>query len=153
MASGGLSTDSRGLKSRAALGGTVDRFGEWKTAFKPVLEAFLGALSQCDSTCDRRWAPALLSDADQLRAASRTIRRWSSGHPCPHVDFDGALARLARSYAYAAISLETVAKGSSATWLVADHELKALHRSVSKVIAMLYEESQNQVDVDTVLEQ
>jgi hypothetical protein len=69
------------------------------------------------------------------------------------VDFDGTLARLARSYAYAAISLETVAKGSSATWLVADHELQALHRSVSKVLTMLYEESYKQVGEDTVLEQ
>jgi len=131
----------------------VETFGEWKTGFRPVLEAFLGSLNQCDSTCERRWAPALLSDADQLRAASRTIWRWSSRHPCPHVDFDGALAGLARSYAYAAISLETVAKGSSATWLVADHELKALHRSVCKVITMLYEERPSQVDADTVLEQ
>ena len=131
----------------------MDTFGDWKTGFRPVLEAFLAALQQCESTCERRWAPALLSDADQLRAASRTIRRWSSRHPCPHVDFDGVLARLARSYAYAAISLETVAKGSSATWLVADHELKALHRSVAKAITMLYQESQNQVNVDPVLEQ
>jgi hypothetical protein len=135
------------------LGGTVDAFGEWKRGFEPVLGAFLAALEQCDSTCERRWAPALLSDADQLRAASRTIRQWSLGHPCPHVDFDGVLARLARSYAYAAISLETVAKGSSATWLVADHELKALHRSVSKVLALLYEESHHQVGADPVLGQ
>jgi hypothetical protein len=129
----------------------VDTFGEWETGFSPVLEAFQTALDHCDSTCERKWAPALLSDADQLRAASRTIQRWISAHPCPREGFDGVFARLARSYAYAAISLETVAKGSSVTWLVADHELRALHRSVSKVLTMLYE-SQNQVDVDTVLE-
>jgi hypothetical protein len=131
----------------------VDTFGEWRTGFSPVLEAFLAALNHCDSTCKRRWAPALLSDADQLRAASRTIQRWIPAHPCPHEGFDGVLARLARSYAYAAISLETVAAGSSVTWLVADHELRALHRSVSKVLTMLYEESQNQVDADTVRDQ
>jgi hypothetical protein len=133
-------------------GGTVDTIGEWKTGFEPVRQAFLAALDHCDSTCERRWAPALLSDADQLRAASRTIRRWSSGHPCPHEGIDGVLTRLARSYAYAAISLETVAQGSSTTWLVADHELTALHRMVAKVLTILYEESQHQVDVDTALE-
>ena len=130
----------------------MDAFGGWKSGFEPVREALLAALQQCETTCERRWAPALLSDADQLRAASRTIRQWSLGHPCPHVDFDGALARLARSYAYAAISLETVARGSSATWLVADHELKTLHRSVSKVLTRLYEQSLEPVGMDTVLE-
>lgn len=131
----------------------MDTLGEWKRGFEPVLAAFQAALNQCDSTCERRWAPALLSDADQLRAASRTIQRWISAHPCPDVDFDDALTRLARTYAYAAISLETVAKGSSATWLVADHELRALHRSVAKVLTMLYEGSHIQVDVDTGIEQ
>ena len=131
----------------------METIGEWKTGFEPVREAFLAALNLCDSTCERRWAPALLSDADQLRAASRTIQQWSSGHPCPYKGFDGVLARLARSYAYAAISLETVAKGSSTTWLVADHELRALRRMVGQVLAILYEESQHQVDVDAAREQ
>jgi hypothetical protein len=120
----------------------VDKFGEWKTGFKPVLEAFVAALNHYDSTCERRWSPALLSDADQLRAASRTVQRWSSGHPCPHVGFDDVLARLARSYADAGTCIEAVARGSSITWLVADHELRRLRTMVVKVLTMLYEERQ-----------
>ena len=121
----------------------MDTFGEWKRGFKPVLKALLAALNHYDSTCERRWAPALLSDADQLLAASRTVERWSSGHPCPNAGFAGVLARLARSYAHTAISLETVAKGSSATWLVADDERKRLHTTVAKVLTMLYEQSEH----------
>jgi hypothetical protein len=121
----------------------VDAFGEWKTGFKPVFEAILATLNHYDSTCERKWAPALLADADQLLAASSTVKAWSWEHPCPNANVDGVLARLARTYAYAASSLEDVSKGSSVTWLVPDHERRGLHAGVAKVLTMLYKESQH----------
>ena len=117
-------------------------FEQWDAEFTPILNGFVAALGHCDATCERRWAPALLANADQLRAASRSLVHWSSEHPCPNPDFDVVLARVARSYAYAAHSVESVSRGSTTTWLVVERELKGLHAMVAKVITLLYEQAQ-----------
>ena len=113
----------------------METFVEWQRGFAPILATIVAALDQCDATAERRWAPALVANADQLRAASGTCRRWSTDHPSPDPDFDVQLARLARSYANAATTLESVATGSSSTWLVVDRELKGLHAMMAKVLA------------------
>ena len=120
----------------------MDAFEEWESGFTRVLEAFVAAMNQCDATAHRQWAPALVADADQLRAASRTIEGWCADHPCPDRDLDILLVRVARSYANAAASLESVAKGAPSTWLVVDQELRGLHGMVAKVLTMLFDRSQ-----------
>ena len=113
----------------------METFVEWERGFAPILATVVAALDQCGATAERRWAPALVANADQLRAASGTCRRWSTNHPSPDRDFDVLLARLARSYVNAASALESVAKGSTSTWLVVDRELKGLHTTMAKVLA------------------
>ena len=115
----------------------MEAFIEWEMGFAPIFEALAAALKQCDATAERRWAPALVANADQLRAASKSVGEWSSEHPSPDGDVDVLLTRVARSYIYAARTLESVALGSSSTWLVVDRELHGLRKMVAKVNAML----------------
>ena len=119
----------------------MSEFSRWEAEFGPVFHGFVAPLGRCDSTCARQWAPALLSDADQLRAAAKSLDRWSTEHPCPDQNVDMALKRVARSYRYAAQGVEAVARGSSATWLVVERELKGLHAMVAKVMTLLYDQA------------
>jgi hypothetical protein len=123
-------------------GQPVETFAEWERCFRPVLGACLAALDHCDETCARQWAPALVSDADQLHEASASVERWSSDNQCPQPDLDIALAQMARSYRNAATMLEALGKrGSLSTWLTINRELRGLHATVAKVLAMLYQQT------------
>ncbi len=95
----------------------MEMFEQWDAEFTPILNGFVAALGHWDATCERRWAPALLANADQLWEASMSLAHWSSEHPCPNPDFDAALARVARPFAYAAHSVESVSNGSTTTQL------------------------------------
>lgn len=46
---------------------------EWSVRFDGGMTPVLAALQQCEDTCDRQWAPALVAHADQLRAASQAL--------------------------------------------------------------------------------
>ena len=61
----------------------MESMTEWETSFIPVLRVALEAVNHCDRTFDRKWAPALLADADQLRAAGTTMEKWGEANPCP----------------------------------------------------------------------
>ncbi len=118
----------------------METFSDWEAESVPVVRAILTALDQCDRTYERRWAPALLSHADQLSAAATTVRLWSTDHPCPLSNFDGQLGRISLAYAYAGVSFESVARGSSITWLVVDRELRHLRDVVAEFCNMLHEQ-------------
>lgn len=115
-------------------------YSDWEAESAPVIRAILTALDQCDRTYERRWAPALLSHADQLSAAARTVQLWSTDHPCPLTDVDAQLVRISLAYAYAGVSFESVARGSSITWLVVDRELRRLRDVVAEFINLLHEQ-------------
>ena len=110
---------------------------EWEAELIAILSPLVASLDQADMTYSRKWAPALLSHADQLSAASRVLLHWSQDHPSPRPDFDANLARASVHAAYAAQRFESVSKGSSLTWLVIDRELKRLHVAVATVLTML----------------
>ncbi len=118
----------------------METFSDWEAESAPVVQAILTALNQCGRTYERRWAPALLSHADQLSATASTVRLWSTDHPCPLAAFDAQLLRLSLAYAYAAVSFESVAKGSSITWLVVDRELRRLRDVVAELFNMLHDQ-------------
>ncbi|HEX3980380.1 MAG TPA: hypothetical protein VHW93_04115 [Acidimicrobiales bacterium] len=118
----------------------MEMFSEWERCFRPVLGACLAALDHCDETCARQWAPALISHADQLNQASSSVARWSADNRCPQPDLDIALGQMSRAYGNAAAMLEALAeRGSTRTWLTVDRELRGLHATVAKVLAMLYQ--------------
>ncbi len=120
----------------------MDAFSEWESTCISALRPLLTALNQCEVTRDRTWAPALLSHADQLRAASDTLREWSADHPCPAGGFDTQLARIWVAYAHAAASFESVAEGgSSVTWLVVHHELRNMRTVVTRLCRMFEEKA------------
>jgi len=136
------SADSHLIREGARGRRTVDTFSTWETKCLPVLQSLVTALNQCDRTYERRWAPALLSHADQLRAASVEVQRWSTEHPCPLVQFDAQIARISLACAYAGTSFESVAEGgSSVTWLVVHQELRHLHIVLTKLLVMLDEKA------------
>ena len=107
---------------------------KWEAELMAILGPLVAALNQADATFGRKWAPALLSHADQFSAASRVLLHWSQEHPSPRPDVDANLARLSVHAAYAAQRFESVSKGSSLTWLVVDRELKRLHEAVATVV-------------------
>jgi hypothetical protein len=118
----------------------VETMTEWETRFIPVMRLALEALNHCDRTFDRRWAPALLADTDQLRAAGMTMEKWGEANPCPHRDLAMAVARMSRSCEHAAANIESVARaGSTCTWLVVERELRGLHSLVGRVLAQFHD--------------
>lgn len=120
----------------------MDTFSEWEPACISVLQPLLTALNQCEVTRERTWAPALLSHADQLSAASGALREWCADHPCPVAGFDTQLARIWVAYAHAAATFESVAEGgSSVTWLVVHHELKNMRAVVTRICLMFEEKT------------
>jgi hypothetical protein len=120
----------------------VETFSEWEPRFIATLQPLLAALNQCEATYERKWEPALLSHADQLGAASGTLRKWSAEHPCPSPGVDVQLARIWVAFAHAGASFESMAEGrSSVTWLVVHHELRNMRKVVTKLFRMLEEKA------------
>ncbi len=123
----------------------ADAFHKWEAGIAPILRAAMAALDACDRTYDRRWSPALVANADQLSAASRTILRWVQGNACPHADLDTMLTRLARSYCYLAAVLETHGDGSL-SWLLVDRELRSVHSAMTRTLTMMYQRARLHVE-------
>ncbi len=117
----------------------MESYRDWEKSFQPIWAGTLVVLDQCDRMSGRQWAPALVSNADQLRTASRTLEAWISDHPCTDGNLETTIARAARSFAYAASGLESAATQRSCTWLVVDRELNGLHKMVAKVNSILIE--------------
>ncbi len=113
-------------------------FEQWAARFSTGVTPALAVLQQCEETCVRQWAPALVAHADQLRAASVALSRWVEENPCPIGDIGLELAQTARSYSNAADVLQA-SMGSGSTWLAVTREIQLLHREVSHLLEHHYQ--------------
>ena len=113
-------------------------FEQWASRFSTGVTPALAVLQQCEETCVRQWAPALVAHADQLRAASTALSRWVEENPCPIGDIGLELAQAARSYANAADVLQE-SIGTGTTWLAVTREIQLLHREMTDVLGHHYQ--------------
>jgi hypothetical protein len=108
-------------------------FEQWAPRFSEGVTPALAVLHQCEEACARQWAPVLVADADQLRAASEALGLWIDENPCPVADLSLKLSQMARSYANAADVVEQ-SIDSGPSWPAIIREIQALHHVVAGVV-------------------
>jgi hypothetical protein len=125
-------------QSRKAKGQQLSTYLEWESGAGVALISLVAVLDACQSTCRTECASALLSDADQLRAASRDFQTWLHDQPCPDPDLNLSVVRVGRSLAYLATSFEVVARSAqTVSWRVVERELSDLRVLVADTHSMM----------------
>ena len=111
---------------------------EWKSDAATVLASLVAVLDACQNACINQFESVLISEADQLRAASRHFQLWLELHPGPNPDLRLQLIRVSRSVAYLATSLEVLARSSpNVSWRVAQRELTGLQLMIVETHSMM----------------
>ena len=111
---------------------------------KVVLIEAWSVLGRCDAVLLHGWQPALLALADQLRATSMGMHRWVRDRPHPTADLNVAMSRLARSYGYAAESMEATYRMRSPDWQLVDRERRNLYAQMVQLQMLLLEETERE---------
>jgi len=119
-------------------GQQLSTYLEWESGAGVALISLVAVLDACQSTCTNERSSALLSDSDQLRAASRDFQTWLHDQPCPDPDINLRVARVSRSVAYLATSFEVLARSAlTVSWGVAERELTGLRVMVTGTYSMM----------------
>ena len=111
---------------------------DWKSDAAGVLASLVAVLDACQAACINQFGSVLISEADQLRAASRHFQTWLDAHPGPDPDLRLQLVRVSRSVAYLATSLEVLTRSSpNVSWRVAQRELTGLQLMIVETHSMM----------------
>ena len=108
-----------------------------------LIEAW-SVLTRCDAILEHGWQPALLALADQLRATSMGMHRWVRDRSHPTADLGKAISRVARSYGYAAESMEAAYRMNPPDWRLVDRERRNLYTQMDRLEGLLQGESQRE---------
>jgi hypothetical protein len=126
------------VQSKRPKGQPLSTYLEWESGAGVALISLVAVLDACQSTCLNECSSALLSHADQLRAASRDFQTWLHDQPCPDPDINLKVTRVSRSVAYLATSFEVVARAAPTTsWRVIGQELTGLRAMVTETYSMM----------------
>ena len=126
------------VQSKKPKGQPLSTYREWESGAGVALISLVAVLDACQSTCLNECSSALLSHADQLRAASRDFQTWLHDQPCPDPDINLRVARVSRSVAYLATSFEVLARAApTVSWRVVERELTGLRVMVTGTYWMM----------------